>query len=123
MIEIVDLYGGLMSLPPYGGELESGYIVNIITIGSDLYFTLSTYRNPFGVVISTSDETGLVYVACSLFIFKTDIFEEDQCYKKGDLLYSNNYGIFTTRKVRDDAIPIGIVNIDRTGRYIECRLI
>ena len=37
-------------------------------------------------------------------------FETDQEYEKGDLLYSTNHGIFTTRKIEENSILLGLVN-------------
>jgi len=125
MFKVIDSFGEPVRLPPYGENLEPGHIVSITTIGGEPYFTLGTNKNPFGIVLGTDGYTGLVSVACSLLIFKTDIFEADQQYNKGDLLYSNDCGTFTTRKVSENSIPLGLVNDEyQTGvGHIEGRLI
>ena len=125
MFKIVDVFGEPVRLPPYGCNLDLGNIVSITTINGELFFTLSTSRNPFGVAVGSDDYTGLVSAYCGLVIFQTDKFEVDQNYNKGDLLYSSDGGVFTTRKTSESSIPLGLVNDERLDEtdYIEGRLI
>ena len=124
MFTIVDAVGGPIRLPAHS-DLDLGHIVSIETIDDEIAFALSNSRNPFGVVTKADGYAGLLSVFCDMIIFQTDKFEHDQIYNKGDLLYSNDCGIFTTRKVDDNAILLGAVNDDyfEDGDYIEISLI
>ena len=125
MFKIIDVVGDPLRLPTNNDKLELGHIVSIETNDDGVFFVLSNSRNPFGVVAENDGYTGLLSVFCSMIIFQTDKFELDQTYNRGDLLYSNDYGIFTTRKENDNALLLGTVNDGqlKSESYIEISLI
>ncbi|KKN74508.1 hypothetical protein LCGC14_0390250 [marine sediment metagenome] len=124
MFKIIDVVAGPIRLPAYDDKLDLGNIVSIKTVDGDIGFTLGNSLNPFGI-IAKADCSGILSVFCSMIIFQTDKFEHDQKYDKGDLLYSNDCGIFTNRKVDDNALLLGAVNDNyfNENSYIEIRLI
>jgi hypothetical protein len=123
MFKIVDAVGSPIKLPALQSLLEPGDIVSIINSTSGISFIRSNSRSPFGVI--SANDGYLLSAFCSLIIFQTDKFEHNQIYNKGDLLYSSDGGIFTTRKENDNTLLLGTVNDGRLEDedYIEIRLI
>lgn len=123
MFKIIDSIGNPIKLPDWGGELKPGHIVKMATFKCCPVFLLGDSEKPFGVVSEADGIHASVY--CGDILFQTDNFELDQTYKKGDLLYSNDCGIFTTRKEGGNALLLGMVNDEYRDdqSYIEISLI
>lgn len=123
MFKLVDSIGDPIRLPDQDGELKPGDIAKIVTFRDGPVFLRGDSERSFGVV-SEADGTH-ASAFCGLIIFQTDNFESDKTYKRGDLLYSNNRGIFTTHKECASTILLGMVNDEylKENNYIEISLI
>ena len=122
MFKLIDSLSDPIRLPTNDDSIILGNLVSI-KIDNDVIFILSDYKNAFGVVTEKGIIPGYIGALCSSTLFQTDLIESDIKYNVGDLLYSNNYGILTTRKVMEDAIMVGhIIQVFEEG-YIEAGFI
>jgi hypothetical protein len=106
-------------------DLVSGNIVQLDTEDNNVVCVLSGDRKPFGMVVNTDLKYGFISVLTGTAIIQLDVFEPDEKYKSGDLLYSNGFGILTSRKPNPNSILLGSV-IDGPSedrKYIEIGLI
>lgn len=59
--------------------------------------------------IDTTSASGHISVYCGTMMIGTDQFETNMQYPVGAPLYSNECGLFTTRKIEENYPPVGIV--------------
>ncbi len=111
MFEIVEQLASPIKLPAQKGTIfVPGHIIKLIRTPDDVFCTLSDCKNAFGIVTGPIDDLGFVPVLTSgSAIILTDSFEETLGYIPGALIYSNNFGLITTRKIEKHAILLAYV--------------
>lgn len=111
MFEIVEQLAGPIKLPAQKGEkFVPGHIIKLIRTPDEVFCTLGSCTNVFGIVTGPIDDLGFVPVLTSgAAIILTDNFEETLKYIPGALIYSNNSGLITTRKIEEHALLLAYV--------------
>ena len=111
MFEIVEQLASPIKLPAEkGASFRSGHIVKLIRTPNDVFCTLGDCANAFGIVTGPVDDLGFVPVlSAGAAIILMDLFEETLEYFPGALIYSNNEGLITTRKIEENSILLAYV--------------
>lgn len=122
MIEVIEYADGPIKFPANKDiSIRPGNIVSLTRTSNNLFCTLSGPTNAFGIVTGPIDDLGFIPVLSGPAIVITDLFEETLEYNPGALIYSNQDGLITTRKIDDNSLLLAYVIAGNTSsrNYIE----
>ena len=117
MFEIVEQLASPIKLPAKkGAYFEPGHIVKLVRTPEEVFCSLADCKCAFGIVTGPIDEIGFVPVlSTGAAIILTDFFEETLGYFPGALIYSNNDGVITTRKIEENSVLLAYVIAGNTN--------